>query len=145
MRAYSVFLSLIIFSFGIFNFWQTETESPSALKGFVTLQEMAEETISYEEALTNSKPTVVEFYADWCSTCRAIAPTLFKLHQQYPNVNFVMLNIDKPQASKPMKTYQVTGVPHLVFLSENQTVAETFTGKVPKPILKDVFLSLSRS
>lgn len=104
---------------------------------------MAEETISYEKALTNSQPTVVEFYADWCSTCRAIAPTLFELHQEYPKVNFVMINIDNPQASKPMKTYQVTGVPHLVFLRDNQTVAETFTGKVPKPILKDAFAKVS--
>lgn len=143
MQVYSLFLSLVIFSFGLFNFWQGETNSPSALKGFVTLQEMAEETISYEQALANSQPTVIEFYADWCSTCRAIAPTLFELHQEYPNVNFVMINIDKPQATQPMKTYQVTGVPHLIFLKDNQTVEETFIGKIPKPILEDVFAKIS--
>jgi len=82
---------------------------------------------------------VVEFYADWCSTCRAIAPTLAQLYQQYPEVNWVMVNVDHPHSRQPLNEYQVTGVPHLIFLREDGTVAETLVGEVPKPILKNTF------
>lgn len=139
MQVLSILASLIFFCFGFFNFGQSEGEKPSRLTGLVTLEEMAEETMHYKEALANSQPTVVEFYADWCQTCRAIAPTLAQFHQQYPEVNFVMINVDHPHSSQAMRRYQVTGVPHLIFLRPDGTVAETLVGDVPKPILENVF------
>lgn len=143
MQVYSILTAIVFFSFSLFNFGQPEAKTPSSLTGFVTLQEMAEKTLSYQEALANSKPTVIEFYANWCRTCRAIAPTLAQLHQQYPQVNFVMLDIDDARSRPVINNYQVTGVPHLVFLNQDQTVEETLVGDVPKSILKNVFERLS--
>ena len=90
----------------------------------------------YAEALANGKPTLIEFYADWCSSCQAFAPTLQTVHETLGHeVNFVMLNIDDPQWKEPIQTYQATGVPQLTLLNEDESLAETWVGKVPESYL----------
>ncbi|MDE5086650.1 MAG: thioredoxin domain-containing protein, partial [Trichodesmium sp. St16_bin2-tuft] len=83
----------------------------------VSLNEMAEAAIPLDEALGNNKPTLVEFYANWCTTCQAMAPELEEIRQQYAqNTNFVMLNVDNSKWLPELVKYRVDGIPHFVFL-----------------------------
>ena len=82
----------------------------------VSLNEMAEAAIPLDEALGNNKPTLVEFYANWCTTCQAMAPELEEIRQQYAqNTNFVMLNVDNSKWLPELVKYRVDGIPHFVF------------------------------
>ncbi|KAJ0040599.1 hypothetical protein Pint_28175 [Pistacia integerrima] len=49
----------------------------------VSLKDLTAIALPYEEALSNGKPTVLEFYADWCEVCRELAPEVYKVEQQY--------------------------------------------------------------
>ena len=110
----------------------------SAVAGLRTLQMTAAQSTPYSEAIVNGKPSFIEFYADWCTTCQAMAPTLEKANEKFAaDVNFVMLNIDDPQWQSTVATYKVTGVPHFVLLEADQTAVDTFIGKVPLPILSE--------
>ncbi|KAH9301464.1 hypothetical protein KI387_013047 [Taxus chinensis] len=51
--------------------------------GVVSLGDLAATAISYDEALMNGMPTMVEFYADWCEVCRELAPDVYKVEQEY--------------------------------------------------------------
>lgn len=118
----------------------------SPLSGLMALKATAQIAMPYDQALANARPTLVEFYADWCTTCQAMAPTLQALHDQYgPQINFVMLDIDDPLWSEPVEQFQVKGVPQLTLLRADQTVADTLIGKVPKPLLAEKLGALLNS
>ena len=117
---------------------QSALASPSfsPLSGLIVQTHLAEESMHYSEALANGKPTLIEFYADWCSSCQAFAPTLQHVHEDLgEQVNFVMLNIDDPQWQEPIQTYHATGVPQLTLLNGDESLAETWVGKVPERYL----------
>src|SRR5919199_1373138 len=99
--------------------------TPSSPIGLISLRKMAQQSVPYESALSNGKPTLVEFYADWCTSCQSLAPTISKFHQQYGSqVNFVMLNVDDPQWHQQMQQYQVMGVPQFFFMRSDRTVVK---------------------
>ena len=47
--------------------------------GPATLATLQQVSLPYEEALTNGKPTLLEFYADWCEICRSTAPDVYQV------------------------------------------------------------------
>ncbi|AFY39175.1 Thioredoxin domain-containing protein [[Leptolyngbya] sp. PCC 7376] len=119
------------------------TQTLSTVSGLMSLQTAAAGAMPYSEAIANQKPTLIEFYADWCTTCQTMAPTLAKANERFASdVNFVMLNIDEPQWQSEIATYKVSGVPHFVLLEEDQTLVDSFIGKIPFQILSDRLTSL---
>ncbi|ASC71499.1 thioredoxin domain-containing protein [Halomicronema hongdechloris C2206] len=140
-RRFSPLIPLVIIGvFAIATLWLTRpagsAPGPSLVSGLMTLKATAQAATPYDAAMANGKPTLLEFYADWCTTCQAMAPTLQALHHQFGHqVNLVMLNIDDPQWQQPLERFQVKGVPHLVLLQADGTVADSVTGKVPRSIL----------
>ncbi len=117
--------------------------SPSPTAGLISLREMAQQSVPYQSALTNGKPTLVEFYADWCSSCQSLAPSIAKFHEQYGSqVNFVMLNVDDSQWRPLMQQYQVMGVPQFFFITSSRRVVKTLVGRVPESILAQLFEQL---
>jgi len=122
----AVVLSLALF-FGL----RAETSTGS-------LEALAERSTPLEVALTSGKPTLMEFYANWCTSCQAMAPDIAEIEQQYGDrVNFVMLNVDNSKWLPEMLHYRVDGIPHFVFLdSTGEAIASTI-GEQPHTIMTD--------
>ncbi len=129
------------------NFWfnpnQLANINSSSITGLATMRAMAQETITYEVAINNEKATLIEFYADWCTTCQSMSPILKKLKEKYgEQINFVMINIDYPQNSQLIKNYHVNGVPQLTFLDYQERTMDNLIGKVPEKILESTLVKL---
>lgn len=108
------------------------TQAPSS-----SLTEMAKTSVPLETALTNGKPTFMEFYADWCGSCQAMASDLSAIKQKYAEpMNFVMLNVDNTKWLPEINKYRVDGIPHFVYLNDKGSrVAETI-GEMPRSIME---------
>ena len=70
---------------------------------------------TFEAEVVNSDvPVVLDFWAEWCPPCRALAPTFEELAERYAGrVKFVKLNVDENQ-SVPQR-FGIKGIPTLVF------------------------------
>jgi len=119
----------VILSAAIFLGLQTGSNTAS-------LAAMAETSTPLTEALGNGKPTLMEFYADWCTACQAMAQDMNELKQEYGDrVNFVMLNVDNSKWLPEMLSYRVDGIPHFVFLDQEGGAIASTIGEQPKTIM----------
>jgi thiol-disulfide isomerase/thioredoxin len=102
----------------------------------VSLASLDEQSTPLEVAVTNGKPSLVEFYAYWCSVCQKMAPDIAYLKQYYGDkVNFVMLNVDNTKWLPEMLKYRVDGIPHFVFLNDKGEPLAQAIGDQPRTIM----------
>ena len=110
-----------------------QTQSPAA-----SLSDIAEASVPLDTALANGKPTLIEFYANWCTSCQAMAPNMQALKEDYgKRVNFVMLNVDNTKWLPEMLNYRVDGIPHFEFLSAEGAEKGAAIGEIPRLILAE--------
>ena len=91
------------------------------------LEQLARQSPELPVALADGRPTLVEFYADWCEACRTMAPAMVRLEQQHRgSLDVVMLNVDNPRWQGEMDRYAVNGIPQLeLFDAAGQAVGRS--------------------
>ncbi|CAI9752814.1 unnamed protein product [Fraxinus pennsylvanica] len=110
----------------------------------LSLKDLSAAGLPYEEALSNGKPTVVEFYADWCEVCRELAPDVYKVEKQYKDrVNFVML-IDNMKWEQELVEFGVEGIPHFAFLDKDGNEEGNVVGCLPRKYFLENVDALAR-
>jgi thiol:disulfide interchange protein len=95
-----------------------------------TLPDLAKKSVPYEDAQQNGRPTLIEFYADWCATCKTMAPTIAKLERRFgQQINLVMLNADNPKWQPELDRYKVDAIPHYVLLGTDGEIKGNVIGE----------------
>jgi thiol-disulfide isomerase/thioredoxin len=136
-RNFAIALVAIILSVAIFLGLKTET-APGMLTA------MAQEAVPLEMALGNGKPTLMEFYANWCTSCQAMAPDMLALKKDYGDqINFVMLNVDNSKWLPEILSYRVDGIPHFVFLDKTGTAIAQTIGEQPQSVMAANLVALA--
>jgi thiol-disulfide isomerase/thioredoxin len=75
------------------------------------------------------RPQLIEFFAYWCTTCRAMRPTVHDLETSYwGKVDFVYLDIDNTANANMMQRYAFTAQPLFVLVAPDGTEIHRWFG-----------------
>ena len=87
------------------------------------------------DVLAAQGPVLVDFWAEWCGPCRAIAPALEELAGEYAGkLTVAKVNIDENPETP--NNYAVRGIPTLILFKDGKPAA-TQIGALPKSRLKE--------
>ena len=81
-------------------------------------------------------PTIVDFWAPWCSPCRMVAPTLEKLAKEYAG-KLLVAKVNTDDNPDWANKFGVQGIPTMLFVS-NGKVVHRQVGALPEPVLRDI-------
>ena len=74
------------------------------------------------EVLKSEKPTVVDFWAEWCNPCKQLSPVLEEISEELKNdVVIAKHNIDN-EPNTPVK-YGIRGIPTMLLFKNGELKA----------------------
>ena len=93
--------------------------------------EVTDETFE-NEVLQSGGPVLVDFWAEWCGPCHAVAPVLERIAEE-KNLKLVKVNIDENQ-DLAMR-YGIQSIPNMMLFEDGAPKASA-VGAMPKGMLE---------
>jgi thioredoxin 1 len=89
----------------------------------------------FQDIINGETPVLVDFYAEWCGPCKAMAPMLVQFQKEMgEKVRVIKVDVDRnPEAAS---SFRVQAVPTLL-LFKSGNIAWRHSGAVPMHVLKD--------
>jgi len=88
------------------------------------------DSTNFTQTVSSDKPTLVDFWADWCGPCKMMHPVFESLSKKYPKIKFARVNVDQNQ-NIAMK-FAVQSIPMFIMFKSGQII-DKMVGAVGAP------------
>src|SRR5215203_4120409 len=106
----------------------------------LTTQDFKEKIFDYEKEeawkYKGDIPAIIDFYADWCGPCKAVAPVLEELSKEYEG-KLEIYKLDTEQESELSALFGIQSIPTFLFIPKGRTPMMQ-KGALPKNVFKQV-------
>lgn len=74
-------------------------------------------------------PTVIDFYASWCTPCKKLEQDLSSISKQYGDrLRIMRVDVDDPKNEKMIDQYEISPIPTVIFLNTDGEVVDYSIG-----------------
>lgn len=92
---------------------------------------------TFDSSVSSEVPTLVDFWAEWCAPCRAIAPILEEIAGEYDGrLNVVKLNADDHPGV--VQKLGVMSIPTLILFANGEERARIVGARAKQQLLKEI-------
>ena len=89
-------------------------------------------TVNFENIIKAQKLVIVDFYADWCGPCKMLSPVIANMANEFPNINFYKVNVDRELVLA--RKMNIQSIPTVMFYKQGQLVNQFAGYKNPQEI-----------
>ena len=85
---------------------------------------------NFDEYLSNDKPVLVDFWAEWCGPCKMLTPTIEELANDFSDTA-VIAKVNVDESPSIAQKYSIRSIPSILFF-KNGSVEQQLIGVVTK-------------
>lgn len=100
-------------------------------------KEIFDYTASQEWSYTDDVPAIIDFYADWCAPCKAVAPILEELSNEFEG-KLKIYKVDTEKEQELAGVFQIRSIPSMLFIPTGSKQPMMQAGALPKKALEEI-------
>ena len=77
---------------------------------------------TFQQEIKDSKPVLVDFYADWCGPCKRLVPILEEIDADRSDIKIVKVNVDS--AEKVSHEFGVMSIPTIMVFKDGKAISK---------------------